>query len=88
MQIRPIKTRADHRAALKEIEGLIDATPGTSAGDRLDVLVTPVERYESQQGPIAPPTQSRRCSTTWRVADCHDGIWSPTSAAALASLRS
>ena len=55
MQIRPIKTRADHRAALKEIERLIDAKPGTSAGDRLDVLVTLVEHYESQQEPIAPP---------------------------------
>ena len=55
MQIRPVKTRADHRAALKEIERLIDATRGTSAGDRLDVLVTLVEHYESQQEPIAPP---------------------------------
>jgi len=25
MQIRPIKTKADHRAALKEIERLMDA---------------------------------------------------------------
>ena len=55
MQIRPIKTRADHRAALKDIERLVEATPGTSAGDRLDVLVTLVEHYESQQEPIAPP---------------------------------
>ena len=55
MQIRPIKTKADHRAALKEIERLIDAMPGTPAGDRLDVLVTLVEHYELQQEPIAPP---------------------------------
>ena len=27
MQIRPIKTKADHRAALKEIERLMDAKP-------------------------------------------------------------
>jgi HTH-type transcriptional regulator/antitoxin HigA len=40
MEIRPIKTKADHRAALKEIERLIDARPRTAAGDRLDVLVT------------------------------------------------
>ena len=57
MQIRPAKTRADHRAALKEIERLIDAKPGTLAGDRLDVLVTLVEHYESQQEPIALPSE-------------------------------
>ena len=55
MQIRPVKTKADHRAALKEIERLMDAKPGTPAGDRLDVLTTLVERYESQHEPIDPP---------------------------------
>lgn len=55
MQIRPIKTRADHRAALKEIERLMDARPGTPAGDRLEILTTLVEHYESLQEPIEPP---------------------------------
>ena len=55
MQIRPVKTRADHRAALKELERLMDAKPGTPAGDRLEVLTTLVERYESQHEPIDPP---------------------------------
>jgi len=55
MQIRPIKTRADHRAALKEIERLVDAKPGTAAGDRLEVLTTLVDRYESEHEPIDPP---------------------------------
>ena len=55
MQIRPIKTRADHRAALKEIERLMDAKPGTPGGDRLEVLTTLVERYEAQHEPIEPP---------------------------------
>ena len=55
MQIRPIKTKADHRAALKEIERLMDAKPGTPAGDRLEVLTTLVERYESQHEPVDPP---------------------------------
>ena len=55
MQIRPIKTRADHRAALKEIERLMDATPGTPAGDRLEILATLVDRYESVHESIAPP---------------------------------
>ncbi len=55
MQIKPIKTKADHRTALKEIGRLMDARPGTPAGDRLEVLTTLVERYESQHEPIEPP---------------------------------
>lgn len=55
MQIKPIKTKAGHRAALKEIERLMNASPGTTAGDRLEVLTTLVERYESQHEPIEPP---------------------------------
>ena len=55
MQIRPIKTKADHRAALKEIERLMDAKPGTPAGDRLEILSTLVDRYESRHEPIEPP---------------------------------
>src|SRR5258706_14483129 len=55
MQIRRIKPKTDHRAALKEIERLMDAKPGTPSGDRLEVLTTLVERYESQHEPIGPP---------------------------------
>jgi len=55
MQIRPIKTKADHRAALKEIERLMEAKPGTPAGDRLEILTTLVDHYESQREPIEPP---------------------------------
>lgn len=55
MQIRPIKTKADHRTALKEIERLMNAKPGTSAGDRLEILTTLVDHYESQHEPVEPP---------------------------------
>lgn len=46
MEIKPIKTKADCRAALKEIETLMAAERDTPAGERLDVLVTLVEAYE------------------------------------------
>ena len=46
MEIKPIKTKADHRAALKEIEALMAAESDTPEGERLDVLVTLVEAYE------------------------------------------
>jgi hypothetical protein len=35
MEIKPIVTKADHRAALKQIEALMSARPGTPNGDRL-----------------------------------------------------
>jgi HTH-type transcriptional regulator/antitoxin HigA len=55
MHIRPIKTKADHREALRAIERLMGARPGTPDGDRLDVLTTLVERYEEQVDAIEPP---------------------------------
>lgn len=55
MDIRPIRTKADHRAALKEVERLWDAEPGTKAGDRVDVLVTLIEAYEAKHYPIPAP---------------------------------
>lgn len=55
MTIRPIRTKADYRAALKEAERLWDAEPGTPAGDRVDVLVTLIEAYEAKHFPISPP---------------------------------
>src|SRR5258708_22665997 len=55
MDIRPIKTKADHRAALKEVERLWNAEPGTPAGDRVDVLVTLIEAYEAKHFPIPAP---------------------------------
>ena len=46
MEIGPIKTRADYRAALKEIETLMAAERNTPKGERLNLLVTLVEAYE------------------------------------------
>jgi HTH-type transcriptional regulator/antitoxin HigA len=54
MDIRPIRTDTDHEAALREIEALWGAEDGSEAGDRLDVLVTLVEAYETRRWPIAP----------------------------------
>jgi len=52
MEIRPIRTDEDHRAALAEIEALWGAPEGTEEGDKLDVLVTLVEIYEAKRWPI------------------------------------
>ena len=55
MEVRPIRSTRDYRRALKEIEGLMGAEPGTPAGDRLDVLTTLVEAWEAKRYPIDPP---------------------------------
>ena len=55
MDIRPIKTKADYRTALKEVERLWDADPGTPDGDRVDILTTLIEAYEAKHFPIAAP---------------------------------
>jgi HTH-type transcriptional regulator / antitoxin HigA len=55
MDIRPIRTDDDYRAALNEIDQLFDALPNTPEGDRLDILATLVEAYEAQHFPIPTP---------------------------------
>jgi HTH-type transcriptional regulator / antitoxin HigA len=55
MEIKPIRTEADHRAVLKEIETLMSARPGTAEGDRLDVLATLVEAWEKKRYPMELP---------------------------------
>ena len=55
MTIKPIRTRADHERALREIERLWGAADGTPEGDTLDILVTLVNAYEEQRWPIDLP---------------------------------
>jgi HTH-type transcriptional regulator/antitoxin HigA len=55
MDIKPIKTDADYRAALKEIEALMMAEPDTPEGEKLDVLATLVEAYEQKHYPLDLP---------------------------------
>ena len=55
MNITPIRTKADHKAALKEIESLMNAKASSAEGDRLDVLATLVEAYERTHFPMELP---------------------------------
>jgi HTH-type transcriptional regulator / antitoxin HigA len=55
MEFRPIRDNHDHDLALREIERLWGAPEGTARGDRLDILVSLVETYESRHFPIDPP---------------------------------
>ena len=55
MDIKPIKTKADYRATLKEVESLMGAKANTADGERLDVLVTLIEAYERKHFPLELP---------------------------------
>jgi HTH-type transcriptional regulator/antitoxin HigA len=52
---RLIKTDKDYEKALSRIDGLMDAKPGTSEIDELELLTAHVELYEEQNYPISPP---------------------------------
>ena len=52
MDIRPIRTDEDHRAALVAIEACWGASEGTEDGDKLDVLLALVDIYEAKRWPI------------------------------------
>jgi HTH-type transcriptional regulator/antitoxin HigA len=54
-EIRPIRTESDYEAALAEVERLWGARLGTLDGDRLDVLATLIDAYESEHHPVDPP---------------------------------
>ena len=55
MNIKPINTKKDHRAALKRVEQLWDSKPKTLEGDELDILLTLVSAYEEKHFPIPIP---------------------------------
>jgi HTH-type transcriptional regulator/antitoxin HigA len=52
MDIRPIRTDEDHRAALAAIEACWGAPEGSEEGDRLDLLLALVDLYEAKRWPI------------------------------------
>jgi HTH-type transcriptional regulator / antitoxin HigA len=52
MDIRPIRTDQDHRAALAAIDDCWAAPEGSEEGDKLGVLVALVESYEARRWPI------------------------------------
>jgi HTH-type transcriptional regulator/antitoxin HigA len=54
-ELKPIRTKADYEKALSEVERLWGAKSGTSEGDRLDILATLIDAYETQHYPMDPP---------------------------------
>lgn len=55
IEVKPIRSAADHRAAMAEVKRLWGSKSGTPDGDRLDVLATLIDAYEAQHEPIDRP---------------------------------
>lgn len=56
METQLIKTPENYAAALKEIDVLMSAEPGTLEGRRLQILAELVQEYEAKHFPIDIPT--------------------------------
>lgn len=61
VDIQPIHTEADYKAALKEISTLMESDPdrGTPAGVRLDALAMRVQAYEAKIVAITVPCEPK-----------------------------
>ena len=55
MELKPIKTERDYRAALKQAESLWDAPENSPQADHLDVLTLLIQAYEARHHPIRDP---------------------------------
>ena len=57
MEITPIRTESDYRAALRVVSELVDQDPSPDSpeGERLDVLSTLIEAFEPKHHPIDLP---------------------------------
>jgi HTH-type transcriptional regulator / antitoxin HigA len=55
MNLKPIKTESDYKAALKRLEEIFNAKPGTPESDELEILGLIVDDYENKHYPIEAP---------------------------------
>lgn len=55
MELKPIRTKTEYKAALREIEALFDVPEKTPEADRLEVLAMLVEKYEAKHYPVPAP---------------------------------
>ena len=55
MELKPIKTEMDYKTALKRLEEIFDAKPGTPGSDELEIRGLMVDDYENKHYPIEAP---------------------------------
>ena len=54
-EMKPIRSESDYEAAIEELSSLWGAPLGTLKGDRLDILATLIDAYETKYHSIDPP---------------------------------
>ena len=72
MDIKPIRTKADYKRALREVSAYFndEPEPGSEDGDRFEILTTLVEPLKRSISPSKPPTPSKRSASAWNKAVC------------------
>lgn len=55
MEIKPIKTEADYKASLEQLDKIFDAPIGTKESDYADILALLIDEYEKKYYPIPAP---------------------------------
>lgn len=83
MDIRPIHTKKDYKAALREVSAYFDdePAPGTPDGDRFEIPLTLVEAHESGISRSTCRMPSRPSSSAWSRPTSLPRIWCRPSAA-------
>ncbi len=57
MDVKPIRTEDDYKAAMRQVSAYFDdePEPGSVAGDHFEVLIALVHAYEAAHYPVSPP---------------------------------
>lgn len=55
MELKPIRTEKDYRAALKRMDVIFDAPQNTKEGDEAEILSLLIENFENEHYPIEAP---------------------------------
>jgi len=57
MDVKPIRTEDDYRAAMRQVSAYFDdePEPGSAEGDHFEVLLALVQAYEAARYPVALP---------------------------------
>lgn len=55
MRYKVLKTKAEYREAMKELDRVFDAKPNTPEGEKLELLALLIDDYEERHFPIPAP---------------------------------
>ena len=71
IEIKPIRTEKDYRVALEKLEAVFDAPKGTADNDLAEVLITLIDKYESEKYPIEAPDPIEAIKIRMAEMDLH-----------------